>query len=805
MRRLLVLLLLSASCGRDPVQPRPSAPSTEAMAGEVAIARAGCIRCHAAEAPLAARLLPTPGPALDDVVRWRAADGGAAFLQRHHGGAAARDLAAWLTALAAGVPAPSATVTTAAALRTGERLWRELACAACHTDANMAELAARTDHTRLASFLQAPATHRPGHLHLALTGAEAEAVAAWLLRAQQTTSMAPGFGWACFARRITAAGLPDLAGVAPAATGVSDHIGVDVRAQDQHFVLRFDATLDVPAAGEWTFVTDSDDSSWLWIDGELVVKNEGLAPHRRAEGRATLAAGPHELRVVYTQAAGERVLAARWRGPGVDEQDLPAARAAVHQVVLTPPPPPPAAAAEAIERGRGAAVQQRCDACHPIAEPAFAAARAAASSPAARPFAALGDGACPQSPAAKALLASSRELLAQPAPAKAALGTALIADGCLSCHVRDGRGGLPPVVQQGLAVIEDLGDEGRLPPNLSDVGRRLQPKWIEAVLHEGRSVRPYLRVRMPAMPAERAAAYARWFAEVDRMPPPEPAVAFSASSVHQGRDFVGLGGRNCITCHRVQGLPALGIQGMDLAIQAERLQPAWLREWLLRPDTLRPNTRMPRLWPVGDANDRAEIAAIMAWLQLGPAAPLPRGVPLPDALVLEPIDRVLQHAAFLDGLSARGLAVGTPERAHYAFDLTTARLRWLWRGAFLDAAGTWQGRAGKLLRPKGRDWLVLEDAGIADGAERRVLGRRVTKDGYPVLHIAAGGAEYEDEVRARLAPGKSELVRTLRCTKGTLPVDLTADRDAAKASVGGVPAGRFELAAGQSLEVVYAW
>src|SRR5688572_31281858 len=44
------------------------------------------------------------------------------------------------------------------------------------------------------------------------------------------------------------------------------------------------------------------------------------------------------------------------------------------------------------------------------------------------------------------------------------------------------------------------------------------------------------------------------------------------------------------------------------------------------------------------------------------------------------------------GVSARCLCVGTRERTHFAYDLASARLVWLWRGDFVDAGGTWSGR-----------------------------------------------------------------------------------------------------------------
>ncbi|HEX6812088.1 MAG TPA: hypothetical protein VF384_10735, partial [Planctomycetota bacterium] len=427
--------------------------------------------------------------------------------------------------------------------------------------------------------------------------------------------------------------------------------------------------------------------------------------------------------------------------------------------------------------------------------------------PPAAPFTSLGSGPCPNAADAAAIAAAAGPSLQRTHDARAELAAALLRDGCLSCHARDGRGGLPPAVRQGLGEVEDLGDEGRLPPDLTAVGRRLRPAWIEKVLREGHSVRPYLQVRMPRVPAARAKAYAAWFDAADAAGVKDDEPPFSVEASLLGRKLGGTSGRNCVTCHPFSGRKALGPQGMDLAIQHERVRPAWFRDWLLHAATLRPGTRMPTLWWRDDDADRREVDALRTWLSLGAAAPLPDGlVASPDAYLLEPTQRPRLHGAFLKGLSARCLAVGTPERTHFAYDLAHAKLAWLWRGAFLDAEGTWSGRAGKLLVPKGQDWVVLVDLEIAGGAPRRMLGQRITTDGYPVFRVAAGDVEYEDEMRPRLVEGGSEFVRTLRCLRGVLEIGVPPPSGNLRLLVAGAPAAaRLRCETGQALEVVYRW
>ncbi|MBI5850534.1 MAG: alpha-L-fucosidase [Planctomycetes bacterium] len=72
----------------------------------------------------------------------------------------------------------------------------------------------------------------------------------------------------------------------------------------EHVVHRYSGWLVVPADGVWQFALTSDDGSRLWLDGQLVVDNDGLHGAETKVGAAALAAGAHPVRVEWFNKTG---------------------------------------------------------------------------------------------------------------------------------------------------------------------------------------------------------------------------------------------------------------------------------------------------------------------------------------------------------------------------------------------------------------------------------------------------------------------------------------------------------------------
>lgn len=68
-----------------------------------------------------------------------------------------------------------------------------------------------------------------------------------------------------------------------------------------HFAVHWTATMEVPEAGTYSFATVSDDESWLFVDGNLVVDNGGLHGRRRRSGSVDLDAGEYDVDIFFAE------------------------------------------------------------------------------------------------------------------------------------------------------------------------------------------------------------------------------------------------------------------------------------------------------------------------------------------------------------------------------------------------------------------------------------------------------------------------------------------------------------------------
>ncbi len=121
--------------------------------------------------------------------------------------------------------------------------------------------------------------------------------------------------------------MPDFSMLDPVATGITSAFGLSLKQRDDQFAFLFDGFIDAPEDGTYTFYTESDDGSQLFIGDRLVVDNDGTHAVAEEQGTIALKKGLHALRVVYFEQAGGESLSVSWAIPGnaktlIDAQHL---------------------------------------------------------------------------------------------------------------------------------------------------------------------------------------------------------------------------------------------------------------------------------------------------------------------------------------------------------------------------------------------------------------------------------------------------------------------------------------------------
>ena len=84
--------------------------------------------------------------------------------------------------------------------------------------------------------------------------------------------------------------------------------------RNDDFAVKFSGAIHVAKAGKYTFYTNSDDGSRLYIGKQLVVDNDGVHPAGEKSGEVELAESDEPITVTYFQGGGGFVLDAVSRG-----------------------------------------------------------------------------------------------------------------------------------------------------------------------------------------------------------------------------------------------------------------------------------------------------------------------------------------------------------------------------------------------------------------------------------------------------------------------------------------------------------
>ena len=651
-------------------------------------------------------------------------------------------------------------------IRRGEELYHRVGCAACHGDQRSNEAIAairrglappnpdeddqpqepaapavvRPDflmplgplHEKyhlggLIAFLREPHTVRPsGRMPaLGLSPEDARDIASYLLRDVKVEGSIQyeyfEGGWDK---------LPDFTKLKPVSTGTTTDFSAGPAARGDDYALRFTGYLQITAAGDYRIHVRSDDGSRVVIDEQEVVNNDGIHPPVGRDGVIALKPGSHTVVVEFFEKGGGEELTVEIEGPGLPRQPLSGSVTLtreppkVEQKTAAPPSP------ELTAKGRLLFAQLGCAACHQHGDGDQRV--QPQPSTVAPEFAALKtDSGCLAPTAGKApvfalsrrqradlgaAIADARKPPETPATPASEVRSVMLSLNCFACHSRGGIGGpSEPLNHVFTGTIPEMGDEGRVPPPLDGAGDKLNDDWLRRILSEGAKDRPYMHTRMPAFGAQHADVLLPRLA-ADRgaeVPVPEFAEADHRIKA-DARLLIGDKALSCIKCHRFDNLAATGLQSLDMTTMTTRLRRDWFHRYLLDPQKYRPGTRMPAAWPGGNSiiphvlegDSARQIEAIWRYLLDGNRAKVPSGLER-QSIVLTPEQRPLIYRNFIEGLSPRGIAVGFPEKVHFAWDAEHMTPRLIWHGAFIDAAKHWVDRGPGFQTPLGDHVMTL--------------------------------------------------------------------------------------------------
>ena len=90
------------------------------------------------------------------------------------------------------------------------------------------------------------------------------------------------------------------------------------------FSVEWTGTIRIPRAGRYLFATESDDGSFLLLDGQLIVDNGGSHARRYVAGRVEISrSGVYPLAIRYFNDQYGGMIRVTWQVPGLSEELIP--------------------------------------------------------------------------------------------------------------------------------------------------------------------------------------------------------------------------------------------------------------------------------------------------------------------------------------------------------------------------------------------------------------------------------------------------------------------------------------------------
>lgn len=697
-----------------------------------------------------------------------------------------------------GIPEPSAALPKLA--RSGKKLFHTMGCVACHGEQEktypagsvlpLISLEKKYTVKSLTEFLKAPHQVRPSARMPKLVAEDKEAseLAHYLMRNMDSSMLQENVHYTLYEGRFRE--MPDFSTLKPKSQGKCYDFDYEFLQREHNYAVVFEATLDLKTSGRYTFRIGSDDGSMLYLNGEKLIDHDGIHPHTTKEKSVDLEQGLHKVEIQFFQEYGGQSIEAQLKAPGqsmralinfVQRQPVETKSDDSHPGFELNP--------NLIAEGKQLFASVGCANCHEREDQS--------SKPSLMAISNSGAGCLAANPKGKAVdfELGSQQKSALTAFLKAEthkragedwITQSLVTFQCTACHQRDGFGGPDSLLNASFQTkVKELGDEVRLPPMLNGIGDKLKPEWIEHVLKTGEKVRPYMEARMPVYQNDHVLELGRQFVAVDQKTETKPVDLEEPvhRTVGSGRHLVGSNGLSCVKCHTYGSFPPIGAQALNLLKVTNRIREDWFHRYLVEPAKFRPGTRMPSSFLNGVSADKdtyhadplMQTTAIWEYLKAGSKAGVPIGI-VPDPIELIPTESPIIYRNFIEGVSPRGIAVGFPEKVHYAWDADLFALRLVWHGQFIDASKHWRGRGQGFQNPMGNHLLKIEEqvpVAVLESQQQAWPEEKPKSMGYqfggytlnaakqPAFHYASEAFQVTDALSPDTSQTEGELIRKL--------------------------------------------
>jgi len=144
--------------------------------------------------------------------------------------------------------------------------------------------------------------------------------------------------------------LPDFNTLTPVSTGIASNVNISSATQGDYFAFKWTGYISIPATGDYTFYTNSDDGSRMYINTPYsynavpLVDNDGLHGTAKQSGTIHLSAGVYPFTATYFEKTGGQVMEVYWQSSALNNNNASTLipDSAFHDQFISPGNPPAA-------------------------------------------------------------------------------------------------------------------------------------------------------------------------------------------------------------------------------------------------------------------------------------------------------------------------------------------------------------------------------------------------------------------------------------------------------------------------------